>query len=328
MSQLKCLPGSQVVDSAPDQTILEALLMANIDHTHACGGNAQCSTCRVMIMQGVNNCTEPTFAERSLAKRLKFPVHVRLACQTKVTGDVSIWRMVLDSDDVDIVDGQVNTDLNDSQQFVSALFASVRGVSDFDEQNFPYDVVYIMSRYFYSLSKFLTDYGAQVSHAGNTTMAIFGAKDTPDIAIERSVWAGWEVLKLVEGLNVRLEQLGYRPLQVTLGINCGQALILPTDNQNKTAFGEVVDRANRIEAGNRRVGSKFLISAPVAEAMRGKLVLGSSYEFLYSEKEEKYQVFEVVDLLGTPPTKVDRGMMEASFSSKILGFMKRLTGGK
>ena len=327
MAQLKCLPGNQIVESAADQTILEALLSADIPHTHACGGHAQCSTCRVMIMSGVEHCSSATSAERSLAKRLNFPVHVRLACQTKVSGDATIWRMVIDSDDIDVVDSQVNTDLTDHQKFVSALFISVRGLSDFDEKNFPYDIVYIMSRYFFSLHKFLKDYGAEVSHAGNTTMAIFGIEDS-ELVVERSVWAGWELLQLVESLNVRLEQLGYRPLQATVGLHCGQALILPTTEKQRTAFGEVVDRASRIEAGNRKVGAKFLISEPILEQMQGKVAIGRTHNFLFSEKNQEYKVFEVIDVLGQPPAKVDKGMMEASFSSKILSFMKRLAGKK
>lgn len=327
MPRLKCLPESIFVETAPDQTILEALLSADIPHTYACGGNARCSTCRVMIMSGVAHCSPATSAERSLAKRLNFPVHVRLACQTRVSGNATIWRMVIDSDDIDVVDSQVNTEFTDNQKFVSALFVSVRGLSDFDEKNFPYDIIYIMSRYFFSLHKFLTDYGAVVSHAGNTTMAIFGMQDS-ELVVERSVWAGWELLQLVESLNVRLEQLGYRPLQATVGLNCGQALILPTTEKQRTAFGEVVDRASRIEAGNRKVGTKFLISEAVLEQMQDKVAIGKSHNFLFSAKNQEYQVFEVIDVLGQPPEKVDKGMISASFSAKILSFMKRLAGKK
>ena len=39
-----------------DSTILEATLKAKINHMHVCGGNARCSTCRVYVMEGLNNC--------------------------------------------------------------------------------------------------------------------------------------------------------------------------------------------------------------------------------------------------------------------------------
>ena len=40
---------------AEDQTILQASLEAGIPHYHACGGNAQCSTCRVVVHEGIEN---------------------------------------------------------------------------------------------------------------------------------------------------------------------------------------------------------------------------------------------------------------------------------
>ena len=89
-----------------------------------------------------------------------------------------------------------------------------------------------------------------------------------------------------------------------------------------------MDRASRIEAGNRKVGTKFLISEAVLEQMQDKVAIGKSHNFLFSAKNQEYQVFEVIDVLGQPPAKVDKGMMEASFSSKILSFMKRLAGKK
>ena len=44
---------NQTVDALPDDTILDATLRANIDHTSVCGGNASCSTCRVYIIEGM-----------------------------------------------------------------------------------------------------------------------------------------------------------------------------------------------------------------------------------------------------------------------------------
>jgi adenylate cyclase len=40
---------------AEDQSILQASLEAGIPHYHACGGNAQCSTCRVVVHEGIDN---------------------------------------------------------------------------------------------------------------------------------------------------------------------------------------------------------------------------------------------------------------------------------
>ena len=68
------------------QSILEASLAAGIPHYHACGGNAQCSTCRVLVERGAEHLTPFNQKESALRARIPMPSNVRLACQTFVTG--------------------------------------------------------------------------------------------------------------------------------------------------------------------------------------------------------------------------------------------------
>ncbi|MEJ7914405.1 MAG: 2Fe-2S iron-sulfur cluster-binding protein, partial [Chitinophagaceae bacterium] len=49
--------GEKLVRIKEGQTILSAALDAGIPHFNACGGKAQCSTCRVMVAEGANNVT-------------------------------------------------------------------------------------------------------------------------------------------------------------------------------------------------------------------------------------------------------------------------------
>jgi len=61
---------NKIIYAAPDRTILEAMLKAKINHTHVCGGNARCSTCRVYIMDGLSNCQPRNKKEKQLADKL------------------------------------------------------------------------------------------------------------------------------------------------------------------------------------------------------------------------------------------------------------------
>ena len=83
MMKITCLPDRKEIDVRDGETILEATLRANLAHAHACGGQARCSTCRVWILEGLENCVARSDRERSLADRLRFGPEVRLACQTK-----------------------------------------------------------------------------------------------------------------------------------------------------------------------------------------------------------------------------------------------------
>src|SRR3954451_19027284 len=94
----------RVAEIAPGETILQASLRAGIPHAHACGGHARCSTCRVQVVEGLDGCAGRTDKERDLATRLRFAPEARLACQTTVSADVRIRRLVLDQTDVDLVE--------------------------------------------------------------------------------------------------------------------------------------------------------------------------------------------------------------------------------
>jgi adenylate cyclase len=195
MTKINCLPDKRSVEINDSDTVLEALLAGGIDHTHVCGGNAYCSTCRIMILDGIENCSSPSSAERALAQKLDFPVHIRLACQTKVSGDVSIRRMVIDNEDIDIVEGQLASGAISNDRPLAILVASIRGATNFDEVNFHYDIIYIMSRYFNQMQKVIGQYGGTIpNYMGVKMLAIFGTNDT-DLNVDRAVWAGCKRVK-------------------------------------------------------------------------------------------------------------------------------------
>ena len=85
----------QAIVTDPTETILEVSLRAGIPHAHACGGIARCSTCRVVIVEGIENCPARNPLEEKLANRLHFMPDIRLACQTSIGGDVELRRLWL-----------------------------------------------------------------------------------------------------------------------------------------------------------------------------------------------------------------------------------------
>lgn len=60
MTQIFYLPDQELVETEDANTLLTAALEAGIPHTHVCGGNARCSTCRVLILDGREFCAPRT----------------------------------------------------------------------------------------------------------------------------------------------------------------------------------------------------------------------------------------------------------------------------
>ena len=62
---------------------------AGVDQLHACGGNARCTTCRVEVMAGELAPMEELERER-LAREENLEPNVRLSCQVRVEGDLTV----------------------------------------------------------------------------------------------------------------------------------------------------------------------------------------------------------------------------------------------
>src|ERR1700741_1300436 len=122
--------GEKVVEISNGQSILDASLSAGIPHFHACGGNAQCSTCRVLIIEGNDRMTPPNQKEGLLKSQMHFPPNVRLACQTHVTGgSVKLSRIIHDDSDIGLYVGPAAGDSTQQlgkEMELSLLFLDIR----------------------------------------------------------------------------------------------------------------------------------------------------------------------------------------------------------
>jgi ferredoxin len=78
------LPENLVVQASQGSTILDALLNADIEIDHSCGGMGTCGTCRIFVEKGLESFEEPNEAEREIRQDRKFKPNERLSCQNHV----------------------------------------------------------------------------------------------------------------------------------------------------------------------------------------------------------------------------------------------------
>ena len=144
----------KTVEAESSETILQVSMRTGVPHAHACGGNARCSTCRVLILDGLEYCEPRNPNEQLLADRLNFTPEIRLACQTTFTGDLTLRRLVLDDEDLQLAGQQTSTSgpcsVGEEKQ-LAVLFADIRGFTPFAEALPPYDVVHVLNRYFHRM---------------------------------------------------------------------------------------------------------------------------------------------------------------------------------
>jgi adenylate cyclase len=291
------------VEAEPDETILHVSLSSGIPHAHACGGNARCSTCRVLITEGLDNCAPRNEKEQALAERLHFGADVRLACQTTINDDVKLRRLVLDEEDLlltnQLVRGAVPCAVGEEKK-LAILFSDIRGFTPFAEALPPYDVVHVLNRYFHQMGREITCFGGCIdNYAGDGLMALFGMDDPTEAPLQ-AVKAGLGMLEAMERFKPYLEAVYSGSFQIGIGINYGEVVIGEIGSENLkrvTAIGDAVNLASRIEAANKRSGTNLLISEETYAEVKDHVSLGQTVRIKLPGKSGEYTLYEVTGLL-------------------------------
>ena len=260
------------VMTAPGNTILEISRTFGIPHMSVCGGRARCSTCRTLIVDGQENCTAPTEAEKVLLTRLNADPGVRLACQCRVRGDVEV-RPLIQSRSRIAAPRNVDPLGWGVEREIAVLFLDIRGFSRISEKSLPYDVVFILNSLF-------GEVGAEIEAAngyidkfmGDGLMALFGLSSTPEEASRDAIRAALAAQHATAQASRILTQHLSEPLRVGIGIHTGDVVIGrigktsdQTTPSRLTAIGDTVNIAARLEAATKELAAKIVISARTME---------------------------------------------------------------
>jgi uncharacterized 2Fe-2S/4Fe-4S cluster protein (DUF4445 family) len=83
-------PAGLRVDCAEGESVFEVGRRAGIEISTACVGKATCGLCRVKILDGEDATSPLNAAEKKHLGNVYFITRQRLACQTRVHGDVVV----------------------------------------------------------------------------------------------------------------------------------------------------------------------------------------------------------------------------------------------
>jgi 2Fe-2S ferredoxin len=78
---------------AEGQTLLKALQAQGTDWMHACGTKGRCTTCRIIVLQGMEHTGPLTAAEIRYRERGRLKDNERLTCQCTLTGGEIIGKV-------------------------------------------------------------------------------------------------------------------------------------------------------------------------------------------------------------------------------------------
>ncbi|MEK9660358.1 MAG: adenylate/guanylate cyclase domain-containing protein [Alphaproteobacteria bacterium] len=250
-------PDQRRVEVAPGTSILEASQRHRIPHAAVCGGRGRCSTCRVRINRGLRNLPPPSDAELRVLHRVGVAPDVRLDSQTLPTEDVAVTPLL--PPDASPRDSFARSaSMQGQEQQITVLFADIRGFTSISEEKLPYDVVFMLNRYFRSMGEAIDAAGGRVDKfIGDGIMALFGVDRDPRVGSAQALRAARAMAARLDDLNELLAPDLPEPLRIGIGIHCGPAIVGEMgygEVVSFTAVGDTVNTASRLEAMTKRWG--------------------------------------------------------------------------
>lgn len=289
------------IDCFDCKSILNATLAAGVNHTHACGGQGKCSTCRVSIMKGIENCSPRNAAEQKIADKLNFPPTVRLACQTKITGDITIRRIVTDELDMDLISEQFSKEPGfslGSQQQLTVVFTDIINYTAFAEKFPPYDTVHVLSRYYRIMNTEIeANFGIISDVAGDGILAVFGLDKSRQNSVADAIKAIAAMNEKLELFNDYLTENFNIAFGIRAGVHFGKVIVGPFDTgrmKKLAIIGDNVNYASRIETANKQFDTKLLLSQEAYKKIKDQYPKHNQYETSLKGKTGTYKLYEIL----------------------------------
>ena len=270
-------PSGRVVQIVRGVSVLEASRMAGIPHASVCGGRGRCSTCRIKI-EGAKEEIPPAASEEvKVLRRVGAAPDVRLACQLRPHGDLRVTPLLPAT--AQARDGFRRPGyLQGAEREIAIMFADLRSFTQLSEQKLPYDLVFLLNRYFAEMGHAVEAAGGRIDKfIGDGVMALFGLDTGVEAGCREALAAARDMAERMEILNRALVHDISEPLRIGIGIHTGPAIVGEMGYGTAvsiTAVGDSVNTASRIESLTKTYACQLVVSEAVVQ--RAGIELGDA----------------------------------------------------
>ncbi|MDR3529042.1 MAG: adenylate/guanylate cyclase domain-containing protein [Rhodopila sp.] len=247
-------------------SVLEASRSARIPHASICGGRGRCSTCRIRVIAGTGRIPPPLPGEQAVLRRIAAEPVVRLACQLRPMGDISVVPL-LPADWPLAALRRREWPMPGEERFIVVLMVDMRDSTRLIETRLPFDAVFIVDRFVTAAGAAVDANGGRVSHfLGDGLMATFGLGCGSTEACRQALSALIAIGHNVENLNrVLLAETG-EEIRFGVGVHCGSAVVGEIGYgamRTFTTLGDAANVAARLEGSCKHFGCEAVISHDV-----------------------------------------------------------------
>ncbi|NKJ71436.1 2Fe-2S iron-sulfur cluster binding domain-containing protein [Rhizobium leguminosarum bv. viciae] len=260
-------PGGEVIRVPRGFSVLEASRLGGLPHYAVCGGKGQCSTCRVQILGDYDSLPAPDKMEQTTLRRINAGPDVRLACQLRPNRDVAVAPLLVPATEAALPANSQETSPGRERE-IAVLFVDIRHFTTLTETRLPFDVVFLLNRYFAIIGKAVEQAGGRLDKfIGDGAMALFGLNTAPEEACRQALNAAAAIVAEIEKLAAELADELALPLRIAIGIHTGPAVVGTMGYgrvRSMTAIGDTVNVASRLETAAKEFEAAIVISEPVA----------------------------------------------------------------
>ncbi|QND50685.1 adenylate/guanylate cyclase domain-containing protein (plasmid) [Phyllobacterium sp. 628] len=246
-------------------SVLEASRLGGIPHYAVCGGKGRCSTCRVQVLEGAETLPPPQPIEQATLTRIGADHGVRLACQLHPTHDISVVPLLVPSLESIVPAGSQQASPGRERE-IAVLFCDIRSFTMLTEARLPYDIVFLLNRYFAIVGQAVERSGGRLDKfIGDGAMALFGLTGSTADGCSNALKAAALIIREIERLNAELAAELTIPLRVAIGIHTGPAIVGAMGYgavKSLTAIGDTVNVASRLETVAKEFDATLVVSEP------------------------------------------------------------------
>lgn len=261
--RIRYVDGPEIV-SEKGLTLLEMSQAKGIPHTALCGGKGRCTTCRVIIEDGAELLHPPSEAEQRSLRAVNAPPNARLACQIRPSAPATVFRVFRPEG------GRNRAHASQGQERqLAILFLDMRGFTARTTGQLPYDVVFLLNRFFDAIVPSVTGAGGTVDkYLGDGLLAIFETPDSHSSALA-ALDAAAGIGSALQTFNRTLQAEGSPSVKIGIGVHLGELVlgeIGAAGNAPRTIIGDTVNTASRLEAETKALAVELLVSEAVLNA--------------------------------------------------------------
>ena len=246
--------GSLVSISYPDRTVriprgwtvLEASRSHHIAHVSMCGGRARCSTCRVRVVGGLDQCPAPTQDERKTLLRIRASEDTRLACQLRPGGNISVVPLLT------AAPGALRDSASDAVERDIAVMLVDFWWGQSQRRLLPHDLLYALNRFGETVGDTTRAAGGLPNQfLGDRVMVLFGLNVVAFEANRQALLAAAELDLRLDALRVQLQRELGCEFEHVIHLHTGMAAVGETGDRmtrTLTVVGSVIDVVRQLAA--------------------------------------------------------------------------------